>query len=113
MRDLYLGLLIMIVLSAGLFALGAFTAARASRRRAVTFTIVVLLLLIFFAACLWDSLLMARLVPFSNAVVLGNWIPPLTALLTGLTWSLLRERRQSRLVLVPAILLVAVMQSYA
>ena len=116
MRDLYLALLIMIALSAGMFALGAFTAARAARaarRRAVTLTILVLLLLIFFATSLWDSLLMARLLPFSSAVVLGNWIPPLTALLAGLTWSLLRERRQSRLVLVPAILLVAVIKSYA
>jgi hypothetical protein len=38
---------------------------------------------------LYDDVLMARLLPFSNLIIVGNWIPPLTGFLAGLAWSLI------------------------
>src|SRR5262249_5213226 len=42
-----------------------------------------------YVAFLYNDVLIAKLLPFSNLIVVGNWIPPLTGLLAGLAWSLI------------------------
>jgi len=84
MSDLLLGLLLMAVLSAGLFCIarraGRFYSKRATRLLAVTTVGAILC----YTRVLWDSPLLATVLPFSNLIVLGNWFPLGSAVLAGL-----------------------------
>lgn len=86
MFDIYIGIALMLLLSGGLFALGM-RLARSMRRPALNILVVVVAA---FASIhflfLRDSILMTRLLPFSNVVVLGNWLPLMAGLLGGIAW---------------------------
>ncbi len=46
-----------------------------------------ILLIIGYVAFLWDNILLARLLPVSNLIVLANWFLPLLGFLGGLVWN--------------------------
>ena len=84
MADIYLGLGILFGLSITLVFLGLFLDRRFSKRAsliAITLTIVALFL---YAGLLRESALLARILPFSNLIVVGNWLILFGAFLTGL-----------------------------
>ncbi len=84
MADIYIGLGIMVSLAAVLLFLGLKADARLSQRAslaAITLTIVGLFL---YAIFLRESALLIRMLPFSNAIIVGNWLILFGGLLTGL-----------------------------
>ena len=89
MTDILLGIIAVAVVSAGLFLAGVRLARRASWRLAVSILGLSLCALIAFLLFLWDNLLLARLLPFSNLIVLGNWQPPIVAFLIGVAYALI------------------------
>lgn len=42
-----------------------------------------------YIALLWDNVLLATILPVSNLIVVGNWIPLLCSFLAGVAWSLI------------------------
>lgn len=84
MGDLYLGLLLLAVLSAALFGVGRAIARRVSTRVVNRLSVLTVVALLVYIACLWDQTVLARLMPFSNLIVLGNWFPFEAAFLGGL-----------------------------
>jgi hypothetical protein len=78
-------------------------AAQGRTRLAVLAAIVAALIL--FVAFLYDRLTLARLLPRSNVIVLGNAIPPLAAAIVGLLWSAPGIGRLRKFLLVAALLL--------
>ena len=84
MGDIYLGLLILAVLDAALFAVGRAVGLRVSQRGSNLVAILSIAALIAYAASLWDQVVLARLLPFSNLVVVGNWYLPAAGWLGGL-----------------------------
>lgn len=89
MADLYFGILIVMLLSAGMLWLGLVVGRRAGRRRASLLLMIALLLLLAYQKFAADKLWMAKILPFSNLVIVGNFFPPLVALMAGLGWRLM------------------------
>ncbi len=84
MGDIYLGLLILAVLDGALFIAGRAVAQRLSSHRCNRVAAFVFLLAAIYARVLWDHCVLARLLPFSNLIVLGNWCPLAAGFLSGL-----------------------------
>ncbi|HLQ45434.1 MAG TPA: hypothetical protein VK137_11935, partial [Planctomycetaceae bacterium] len=83
MGDIYLGLLILAVVDAALFVLGRAVARRVSPRRGNLCACLTFAALIAYFAWLWDQVVLSRLLPFSNLIVLGNWFPLAAGFLGG------------------------------
>lgn len=87
MGDLYLGLLVLAALSVALFGAGRTIGLRVSRRAVNRLSVLTIVALLAYIACLWDQVTLARWLPFSNLIVLGNWFPFEAALLGGVASS--------------------------
>lgn len=84
MWDLVTAFAVILAASAVLFRLGIGVASRRRRAGVVVTGIGATLFLVVFALFFHGTLRMACILPFSNAIVLGNWIAPGAALLAGL-----------------------------
>ncbi len=84
MSDIYLGLLIIALLAASLFAAGRRLSRTVGKRTAGILALGALVILGVLFAVVNDRLFLAQLLPFSNALVLGNWVPLVGAFLAGL-----------------------------
>jgi hypothetical protein len=96
MSDIIVGLGIILLVSAALTGVALWLTRRLplwSCRVLVALTLLGIFLYIHY---LWDSLLLAKLLPFSNLIVLGNWFLPATAFLGGLAWGLIPGARVRR-----------------
>lgn len=86
MIDVYLGLTIMIGLAVVLF----FAVERAARAapRLVCDGLALLMVggVVYDIFFIWDDVLLAKLLPFSNLIVVGTWCLPASGLLGGLVW---------------------------
>jgi len=71
---------------AAFFAARAFTR-RAGNRLSVWLTAGTLLAVVGYTLFLWDNILMARLLPFSNVIILANWYPLFLGILAGVVWN--------------------------
>jgi hypothetical protein len=84
MTDIYLGIAIMFVLSAASFSLAYILSKEMARS---TFYITALCVVGSFAVYhihLHDRALMSRLLPFSNLIIVGNWVPLFGSFIAGL-----------------------------
>lgn len=84
MGDIYLGLLILAVLSTATFGAGRAIGRRVSSRAANGLSLLTVITLVVYIACVWDKTLLVGLLPFSNLIVLGNWFPLEAGFLGGL-----------------------------
>jgi len=87
MGDLYLGMVILAVLAAAVFALGRAWSGRLPAWACNVLCVGVILLAAWYAETLWQSVALAQFLPFSNLIVVGNWFPLLAAGLAGLGWT--------------------------
>ncbi|MBI1314997.1 hypothetical protein GC176_27210 [bacterium] len=87
MSDLLVSLTLVALASAGLFglAVAGSRSCRASRRNLLACLTV--LLGAAYSGLLWDRVLLSRLIPHADLIVLGNWFPLFAALLAGLAWT--------------------------
>ncbi|HUG17664.1 MAG TPA: cysteine peptidase family C39 domain-containing protein [Planctomycetaceae bacterium] len=84
--DLMYGFGVMTGISGCLFLLGILVAEHASKRINVLILILTLATMGVYLYYLWDDILLAKLLPFSNLIVVGNWLPPLAGFLAGVAW---------------------------
>ncbi len=91
MTDLYLGLGILALISFLGFGIGQRVARRLQPRAVDLVAVLSVLGVLLYVVALWNDVLLSRLLPFSNLIVLGNWFPPASAFVVGLTW----QRRRS------------------
>jgi RNA polymerase sigma-70 factor (subfamily 1) len=82
--DLILGVTVLVLLSGVLFRCGWIVAHRAAAWLAGAIAVATFAGTVAFATTLHGQLSLARMLPFSNAIVLGNWIPLGAALLMGI-----------------------------
>jgi hypothetical protein len=111
--DLVYGFGVMSGITGCLFLLGIVFAERASRKTSVLVLAVVLALMGVYLWYLWDNILLAKLLPFSNLIVIGNWLPPLAGFLGGVAWKSMPgsiRRRNSYAIVVWLIALVAMIE---
>jgi len=81
--DIVAGILIVAAGSLGLFWCGL-AVSRRSSTVAAGLALVAVVFILWFALAVHGTLLMARLLPFSGVIVLGNWIPLAAAFLAGI-----------------------------
>ena len=103
--DIYVGLAFMFAASVGLFTLGAAISRAVPKWVSDVLIIAMGLGIAAYIRYLWDNILLTRLVPFSNVIVMGNWFPLMGGLIAGLMWS--RFSRKSLRRATPAALFVA------
>ncbi|MGQ0633013.1 MAG: cysteine peptidase family C39 domain-containing protein [Planctomycetaceae bacterium] len=87
MSDLILAALILTAVSVGIFLATVWLARRVPRLLCDALAVAVVLLIGYYIRYLWDNMAVARLLPFSSLIVLGNWFPPAIAVLAGLAWN--------------------------
>lgn len=87
MSDIYLGLAISALLSVFLFLLCARLSSRISGRLSNLLALASLLFLLLYIRDLWNSQLLSRVLPYSNLIVVGNWLTLSVSTLGGLAWS--------------------------
>lgn len=87
MTDLILGAVILAALSLGVFYLTMRLGAKLHPRLCDALAAVVLILLGFYVRDVWDNIILARWLPFSNLIVLGNGFPLAMAVLAGVAWN--------------------------
>ncbi len=108
MWDLAIAAAALTALSAAALLAGRYVAARWSRRATCGLSTVVLAALLVFVFRFHGTLHMARLVPFSGAVVLTNWIPLGGAFFAGVTLGQKNSPRWRRRFLASLVLLVSI-----
>ena len=93
MQDLYLGLALMGLLSAIAFALGI---GMAGDRRWVGngMAVATVLLTILYIRFAWDDIRLAKLLPVSNLVIVGNLLPLSSTFLAGIVWRRIEHWRR-------------------
>ncbi len=111
MGDIYLGLSIIALLSIFFFALLRHLAQSGPLRRFPTG--LALLALCLLTILISESPLVARLLPFSNLIIVGNLVPLAVAAFAGWCWATLRRPLWWRALLISALMLAAVNQAYA
>jgi hypothetical protein len=84
MWDIVAGTLIVAAVSLLLFLCGFAIARRGSKAADAWLALAAVAFILWFALAVHGTLRMASLLPFSAAIVLGNWIPPAAAFLAGI-----------------------------
>ncbi|MGE3315602.1 MAG: cysteine peptidase family C39 domain-containing protein [Planctomycetaceae bacterium] len=87
MADIYAGIALLSVVTGAMFFLARFAASRLSRYGTEFLGGCMLALMVAYGAELWDDVTLARILPYSNLIVIGNWFPPAFGFLAGLAWS--------------------------
>lgn len=107
MIDIYLGLAITGGLSCLACWCGSYLSRHASPRLCDLLGIVLVLCLVLFIRDLWSSQALAQVLPYSNLIVLGNWMAPTVAALGGLAWSRVPGRFVRKTMLIGTMLGIA------
>ena len=86
MGDLYLGMLILALASAGLFAITRRSSRSLSAWLCNALAASVIVTAAIYSRLVWQQVELAEFLPFSNLIVVGNWFPLLAAVVAGLAW---------------------------
>ena len=106
MADLYLALALTAAVSFAAFLVGLALGRRLGPVAVAVAALLTCAFIVGFVRFAADHLLLAGLLPFSNVVVLGDWLPPAVALLAGLAWQRIPGRAWRKgLLVVPLVLL--------
>lgn len=84
--DLLYGYGVMTGLTVILFLLGVVIGSRVSRTFSLGVLVFLVGMIVLYLRYLWDDMLLSNLLPFSNLIVIGNWLPPLTGIIAGVAW---------------------------
>ena len=86
MSDLLVGYVIIAALAAGLFLLTCWGSRQLAAWQCDMAAVAVVVMLVAYIRTVWYDPRLAELLPFSNLIVLGNWLPLFASALAGLVW---------------------------
>jgi hypothetical protein len=89
--DLVWGIALISALAGAFFLATAALARRLPPRVLAMLAVMVLAALLFYIRSLWYDVRLANWLPFSNLIVVGNWLPLLAAVLAGIVWEKARD----------------------
>lgn len=107
MLDIYIGLAVSIAVSVVAFVAAYRWGRSASLRLGNLLTTALVLLLVLYIRDLWNSQTVVKFLPYSNLIVIGNWLAPTVAVLGGLAWHRLPGQFCRKGILVGSMLAVA------
>jgi hypothetical protein len=108
MVDIYIGLGIITVLSVGCFVLALRLSKAGPQRLTDLLAIFTLVCMFYYMRHLWYHVDLARLLPYSNLIVIGNWFPLGAAFLAGLAWQRIPGGYLRRTIFVAALAVTSV-----
>lgn len=100
MADLYVSLIVMFAFLALAFFAGRRVSGSPSRLRLLALQLGTILLIAAYLIWLWERPLLITLIPFSGAIILGNWSPLFATFLVGI---LSANNRISRIRRIPVV----------
>lgn len=106
MSDLQTSLLLMTALSAAFAVLGVVLQSLRGGRPLAVALISMTVLMFVYIVLVWDSPLLVRLLPFSGAIILGNWLPLVGAFYSGVCFRATGVPRVRRSLLSAALLVL-------
>lgn len=83
MSDLYLSLSLMVILCGLASLAGAGFAVRSTQAARLLIEVSAGTLIFLYMGCLWDRPLLTQWLPWSSAIILGNWLPIIACFLVG------------------------------
>jgi predicted double-glycine peptidase len=98
MSDIYIGIVIMLLLNATSFALAYWLSKDSSAQRFYTMAGAVVGLFALYQLYLHDRGIMAALLPFSNLIIVGNWVPVFGAFVAGMALRRIPGDRQRKII---------------
>lgn len=107
MFDIYLGIVVSLSISSLAFLLAYRLGQLTSARLVNLLTTALVLVLVLYIRDIWNSQTVANYLPYSNLIIIGNWLVPTVAVLGGLAWNRLPGRLWRRGILVGSMLGVA------
>jgi hypothetical protein len=112
MNDLVIGILIIGLISAlllvGMLRLSKLLSSRLSNLLAIF----VIALMLTYDLLIEDNVTLTHLLPFSNAIVLGNWVPLFVAMLAGLLWGRIVGSWLRRSFVIGSLVIVCLIATY-
>lgn len=111
MSDLVVGYAVIAALALGLFLLTAHASRRHGPLVLDLAALVTVLALFAYIRWLWYDPRLAEWLPFSNLVVVGNWLPLFAAVLAGLVWVRLGTHPLRRATVTAALSLAGILAS--
>lgn len=93
MLDIYLGIAIMVAISTLFYSFTIILSSKFPRRVADLFAIFAMVGMVLYIMYLWDKTEVTWFVPYSNAIILGNWFPIITATLSALVYHRIPGKR--------------------
>lgn len=108
MADLYVGLVVLGGLTIVLFGGSLWCSYRISRLLSDLLAMFVVAVMFFYIRHLWYDVRLARILPFSNLIVIGNWLPPLAGLLAGFAWRRIYGRIYRKTICTSALAVAAI-----
>lgn len=103
MVDLYFGLAILVLVAVAAFWMARRLTRNGPGYRCELLAIQVMLLMGWYTLHLWHQFSMARLLPFANLVIIGNWFLPFSGFMAGLAWHRVHGHPLRRLFVVLAL----------
>ena len=103
MADIYFGLAAVAMVSVGAFWIARHAALAGGKAVSTTLAFVGTVGMFYFTRSFWHNVDLARILPYSNLIVIGNWASVVTAFLAGLVWHSVEGGRVRRGVLVAAL----------
>lgn len=100
MSDLFIGIVIVVIVSSAAYAATRLAGERLSRRANRIIAVVSICGFCFYLFFLWRSAWLISLLPFSNLVIIGNWFPIAAAVLAAHVCQRLRGLRRAAWLLV-------------
>ena len=105
--DIGVAVVVMLILSAGLYWIGMKIGRGCPGGASVCAVLGTVMFIFWFSLAIHGRLFLARILPFSNVVILGNWLPPNAALLAGIVGGRQSASPRRRLVFAGVLLCLA------
>jgi hypothetical protein len=106
MADLILGVILITCLSMAVFFLAAWVARCLPGWAAAGIAAATIAAMLAYTHYLWYDVALARLLPFSNLIVIGNWYPLMAGMLAGVVFSAVKANWLRRSVVLTSLLSV-------
>lgn len=103
MADLIIGVFLISALSIATFVIASRIAGRLPGWAAVCTAGAVIVAMALYTHYLWYDVALARLLPFSNLIVVGNWYPLMAGLLAGVAYAAVTGNRLRRAIMIGAL----------
>ena len=113
MVDIFIALALILTLSLIMFLAGIAVSRTKSRAAANLLASLIIVAIMLYVKFLWYDVRMARILPFSNVIVLGNWLPIAAGLLAGLAWRTVPGSKVRRSVSVGSLGIAGIIAAFA